>query len=54
MKRSTKIRSITTRGFCIVYRAALPLSRRTLAFVSGVIRRHRKSIGSRWRKLNLG
>jgi len=38
----------------LFYRAALPLSRQTLTFVSGVIRRHRKSIGSRWRKLNAG
>jgi hypothetical protein len=37
--------------FC---RAALPLSSRTLTFVSGLIRRHRKSIGSCWRKLNPG
>src|SRR6266566_10061650 len=36
------------------YRAALPLSSRTLTFVSGIIRRHRKSIGSRWRKVNPG
>jgi len=38
----------------LFYRAALPLSSRTLAYVSGVIRRHRKSIGSRWRRLNPG
>ena len=38
----------------LFYRAALPLSSRTLAFVSGVIRRYRKSIGSCWRKLNPG
>jgi hypothetical protein len=38
----------------LFYRAALPLSRQTLTFVSGVIRRHRKAIGSRWRKLNPG
>jgi hypothetical protein len=38
----------------LFYRAALPLSRKTLTFVSGIIRRHRKSIGSRWRKLNPG
>ena len=38
----------------VFYRAALPLSRRTLTFVSGIIRRHRKSAGSRWRKLNPG
>ncbi len=36
------------------YRAALPLSSKTLTFVSGLIRRHRKSIGSCWRKLNPG
>jgi DDE superfamily endonuclease/Helix-turn-helix of DDE superfamily endonuclease len=35
-------------------RAALPLSSRTLTFVSGLIRRHRKATGSCWRKLNPG
>jgi hypothetical protein len=38
----------------LFYRAALPLSSRTLAYVSGIIGRHRKKIGSRWRKLNPG
>ena len=38
----------------LFYRAALPLSSRTLTFVSGVIRRHRAAIGSGWRKLNAG
>ena len=38
----------------LFYRAALPLSRKTLTFVSGIIRRHHTSIGSRWRKLNPG
>jgi hypothetical protein len=38
----------------LFYRAALPLSSRTLNFVSGVIRRHRKSIGSLWRALDSG
>jgi hypothetical protein len=38
----------------LFYRAALPLSSRTLTFVSGIIRRHRISIGSCWRKLNPG
>ena len=38
----------------LFYRAALPLSSKTLAFVSGVIRRYRKSIRSCWRKLNPG
>jgi hypothetical protein len=41
-------------GPLLFYRAALPLSRRILTFVSGIIRRHRKSIVSRWRKLNPG
>jgi DDE superfamily endonuclease/Helix-turn-helix of DDE superfamily endonuclease len=36
------------------YRAALPLSSRTLRYVAGIIRRHRTSIGSPWRKLNTG
>jgi hypothetical protein len=38
----------------LFYRAALPLSSRTLTFVSGIIRRHRASIGSCWRRLNPG
>ena len=38
----------------LFYRAALLLSSRTLAFVAGIIRRHRTSIGSPWRKLNAG
>jgi hypothetical protein len=37
--------------FC---RAALPLSRKTLNYVAGILRRHLKAIGSRWRKLNPG
>ena len=32
----------------------LPLSRKTLNYTAGIIRRHRKSIGSLWRKLNPG
>jgi DDE superfamily endonuclease/Helix-turn-helix of DDE superfamily endonuclease len=38
----------------LFYRAALPLSSRTLTYVSGIIRRHRAAAGSRWRKLNPG
>jgi hypothetical protein len=38
----------------LFYRAALPLSRKTLTFTAGVIRRHRRAIGSAWRKLNPG
>jgi Helix-turn-helix of DDE superfamily endonuclease len=37
--------------FC---RAALPLSRQALTFTAGIIRRHRKSIGSPWRRLSPG
>lgn len=36
------------------YRTALPLSSRSLAFTAGVIRRHRKSVASCWRKLTPG
>ena len=38
----------------LFYRAALPLSRSTLTYLAGVVRRHRKKIGSCWRKLNPG
>jgi hypothetical protein len=38
----------------LFYRAALPLSRKTLNYTAGIIRRHRASIGSGWRKLNPG
>src|ERR1700748_434389 len=38
----------------LFYRAALPLSRKTLTFVSGIICRHRAPIGSPWRALNPG
>jgi DDE superfamily endonuclease len=38
----------------LFYRAALPLSSQTLKYVAGIIRRHRASIGSPWRKLNSG
>jgi hypothetical protein len=38
----------------LFYRAALPLSRQTLTFTAGIIRRHRKAIGSLWRKLDPG
>src|SRR5205807_10626332 len=36
----------------LFYRAALPLSRQTLTFVSGLLGVHRREIGSPWRKLN--
>ena len=38
----------------LFYRAALPLSRQTLTFVSGLLRAHRRKIGSPWRKLDSG
>jgi hypothetical protein len=38
----------------LLYRAALPLSCKTLNYAAGIIRRHRKLTGSRWRKLNPG
>jgi hypothetical protein len=38
----------------LFYRAALPLSSRTLNYAAGIIRRHLKAIGSRWRRLNPG
>ncbi len=38
----------------LFYRAALPLSSRTLNFTAGLIRRHRAATGSPWRKLNPG
>ena len=38
----------------LFYRAALPLSSKTLNYVAGIVRRHRPSIGSAWRKLNPG
>src|ERR1700745_1086257 len=54
MKRSAKIR-ISHRGASMLfYPAALPFSSRTLTYVAGVIRRHRRDIGSCWRKLNPG
>src|SRR3984893_2119266 len=38
----------------LFYPAALPLSRQTLTYTAGIIRRHRRQIGSPWRKLNPG
>jgi len=38
----------------LFYPAALPLSSRTLTYVADVIRRHRRQIGSCWRKLDPG
>ena len=38
----------------LFYPAALPLSAQTLTYVAGIIRRHRRQIGSCWRKLSPG
>ncbi|MDF2713062.1 MAG: family transposase [Nonomuraea muscovyensis] len=38
----------------LFYRAAVDLSRSTLNYVAGLIRRHRKAIRSAWRLLNTG
>jgi hypothetical protein len=38
----------------LFYRAALPLPSRTLNYAAGVVRRHLRAVGSRWRKLNPG
>jgi hypothetical protein len=38
----------------LFYPAALPLSRQTLDYTAGIIRRHRRDIGSCWRKVNPG
>jgi hypothetical protein len=54
MKRSTKIRICHQGASMLFYPAALPLSSQTLTYSAGVIRRHRKKIGSAWRKLNPG
>jgi Helix-turn-helix of DDE superfamily endonuclease/DDE superfamily endonuclease len=38
----------------LFYPAALPLSRQTLTYTAGIICRHRRQIGSPWRKLSPG
>ena len=38
----------------LFYRAAVNLSRSTLNYVAGIVRRHRKAIGSTWRLLTPG
>ena len=38
----------------LFYSGALPLSRQTLTYTAGLIRRHRRQIGSPWRKLGSG
>ncbi len=38
----------------LLYRASLPLSRQTLAYATGVVRRHRQALGSKGRRLPPG
>ncbi|WP_084966078.1 transposase family protein [Thermoactinospora rubra] len=38
----------------LFYRAAVDVSRATLTYLAGIIRRHRKAIGSPWRRLSPG
>src|SRR6266576_3318114 len=54
MTRSTKIRIFCQGASMLFYPAALPLSRQSLTYTAGIIRRHRAQIGSPWRKLNPG
>jgi hypothetical protein len=48
MKRSTKIHVRHLWASMLFYPAALPLSAQTLTYVVGIIRRHRRQIGSAW------
>jgi hypothetical protein len=52
MTRSTKIRFVSRGAPMLFYPAALPLSRQTLTYVTGIIRHHRTQVGSPWRKLS--
>src|SRR5215471_15741843 len=54
MTRLLKITVVCQGASMLFYPAALPLSRQTLSYTAGVIRRHRRQIGSAWRKLNPG
>ena len=36
----------------LTYAATIPLSTRSLAYLSGLLAEHRRQIGSRWRRLN--
>jgi hypothetical protein len=49
-----KIRIFRQGASLLFYPAALPLSRQALTYTAGIIRRHRKQIGSPWRRLNPG
>ena len=46
------IKTICQGALMLFYPAALPLSSQTLTYTAGIIRRHRRAIGSPWRKLS--
>jgi hypothetical protein len=50
----TTIKTICRGALVLFYPAALPLSSKTLNYAAGIIHRHRKSIGSPWRRLSSG
>src|SRR5262249_33136458 len=54
MKRSTKIRICYRGAPMLFYPAALPLSRQSLDYTAGIIRRHRRRIRSPGRKWTPG
>jgi hypothetical protein len=54
MKRSTQICMVRQGLQMHLYPAALPLSRQTLTYTAGLIRRRRRQIGSPWRELDCG
>src|SRR5215813_8295359 len=54
MTRLLKITVVCQGASMLFYPAALPLSRQTLSYTASAIRRHRRQIGSAWRKLNPG
>jgi hypothetical protein len=55
MTRSAKIRIFRRGASMLFYPGALPLSRQTLTYTAGVIRRHRAQIGSAYvEEINIG
>jgi hypothetical protein len=53
MTESTKT-SVVARGSVLAYPATIALSTRSLTRLSGLLRAHRDSVGSRWRRLAAG
>src|SRR2546429_6032094 len=55
MNRSTKIRRSSPEELrLLTYVASIPLSTRTLIYLSDLIRARRREVGSRWRRLDPG